>query len=180
MPQDVLTTERLRLRPRTMADLDACVAMDLDPEVHRFVYGNRPDRREHRAQLRARIASGWPAEGGIWVVEWQHAPGFLGWCGLFPLERFRADRDRLSLRAQRLGPGHRDRGRARRARSRLSQAGVRSDRRGDPSGQPASQRVLEKLGLKPRGAAFHYEQSLSFFELRREEFLAADAGAREP
>ena len=44
----------------------------------------------------------------------------------------------------------------------------------------ASQRVLEKLGLKPRGAAFHYEQSLSFFELRREEFLAADAGAREP
>ena len=87
MPPDVLTTERLRLRPRTMADLDACVAMDLDPEVHRFIYGdNPPERREHRAHLRARIASGWPAVGGIWVVEWQLAPGFLGWCGLFPLE----------------------------------------------------------------------------------------------
>ena len=61
--------------------------MDFDPEVHRFIYGDSPpERREHRARLRARIASGWPPEGGIWVVEWQNAPGFLGWCGLFPLE----------------------------------------------------------------------------------------------
>jgi hypothetical protein len=38
MRQAVLTTQRLHLRPRTMADLDACVAMDLDPDVHRFIY----------------------------------------------------------------------------------------------------------------------------------------------
>ena len=87
MSQSVLITERLRLRPRTLADLDACVALDLDPEVHRFIFGDRPpDPGEHRARLRARIASGWPAKGGVWVVEWRHAPGFLGWCGLFPLE----------------------------------------------------------------------------------------------
>ena len=71
MPQDVLTTERLRLRPRTMADLDACVAMDLDPEVHRFIYGDSPpDRRSTgrscaRASHRAgppRAASGWSSK----------------------------------------------------------------------------------------------------------------------
>ena len=74
MAHDVLITERLRLRERTIADLEACVAMDLDPEVHRFIYGNRPpERRQHRAQLGARIASGWPPQGGIWVVEWRDA-----------------------------------------------------------------------------------------------------------
>ena len=52
MPQAVLTTQRLRLRPRTMADLDACLAMDLDPNVHRFIYSQPPDPAERRAQLR--------------------------------------------------------------------------------------------------------------------------------
>ena len=42
MSQAELSTPRLRLRPRTMADLDACVAMDLDPEVHRFIYDDGP------------------------------------------------------------------------------------------------------------------------------------------
>jgi RimJ/RimL family protein N-acetyltransferase len=180
MPQDVLTTERLRLRPRTLADLDACVAMDLDPEVHRFVYGNRPDRREHRAQLRARIASGWPAQGGIWVVEWQHAPGFLGWCGLFPLDG--SGPIEIGYRYVRSAWG---RGIATEAGYAVLDHGIR--RLGfdlivgvtHPANR-ASQRVLEKIGLKPRGAAFHYGQPLSFFELRREKFLAADAGAREP
>ena len=69
MAHAVLTTERLRLRPRTMADLEACVAMDLDPQVHRFIYGHRPpEPAQHRAHLRQRIASGWPAQGGVWVV----------------------------------------------------------------------------------------------------------------
>jgi RimJ/RimL family protein N-acetyltransferase len=180
MPQHVLTTERLRLRPRTMADLDACVAMDLDPEVHRFVYGNRPDRREHRAQLRARIASGWPAEGGIWVVEWQHAPGFLGWCGLFPLEHIGPIE--IGYRYVRSAWG---RGVATEAGRAVLDHGFRA-LGFDPivavthPANLASQRVLEKLGLRPRGAAFHYEQSLSFFELRREEFLAADPGTTAP
>ena len=84
--QATLTTQRLRLRPRAMADLDACVAMDLDPAVHRFIDREPPDPTERRAQLRTRIAAGWPARGGTWVVEWQDTPGFLGWCGLFPLE----------------------------------------------------------------------------------------------
>ena len=181
MPQDVLTTERLRLRPRTMADLEACVAMDLDPEVHRFIYGDSPpERREHRAHLRARIASGWPAVGGIWVVEWQHAPGFLGWCGLFPLEG--AGPIEIGYRYVRSAWGQ---GVATEAGRAVLDHGFRRlgfDRivAVTHPANLASQHVLEKLGLKPCGAAFHYEQSLSFFELRRDEFLAADAGAREP
>jgi RimJ/RimL family protein N-acetyltransferase len=180
MPPDVLTTERLRLRARTLAHLDACVAMDLDPEVQRFVFSNRPERGEHRARLRARIASGWPAKGGIWAVEWRHASGFLGWCGLFPLEG--SGPIEIGYRYVRSAWGQ---GIATEAARAVLEHGFRA-LGFDPivgvthPANLASQRVLEKIGLQPRGIAFHYGQSLSFFELRREEFLAAGPGARKP
>ena len=174
MPQAILTTQRLRLRPRTMADLDACVAMDLDPEVHRFIYGNRPpERSQHRAQLRARIASGWPAKGGIWVVEWQDAPGVLGWCGLFPLE----DSGLIEI-GYRYVRGAWGQGIATEAGRIVLDHGFRA-LGFDPivavthPANLASQHVLEKIGLRPRGTAFHYGQWLSFFELRRHAYLAA-------
>jgi RimJ/RimL family protein N-acetyltransferase len=137
MPQDVLTTERLHLRPRTLADLDACVALDLDPEVHRFIYGDcPPERGEHKAHLRGCIASGWPAVGGTWVVEWQHAPGFLGWCGLFPLEDTGPIEIGYRHVRSALEPGIATEA----ARAVLEHGfralGFRSDRRGDSSGQP--------------------------------------------
>ena len=173
MSQSVLITERLRLRPRTLADLDACVALDLDPEVHRFIFGDRPpDPGEHRARLRARIASGWPAKGGVWVVEWRHAPGFLGWCGLFPLE----DAGPIEIGYRYLTSAW-GRGIATEAGRAVLDHGFRAFGF-DPivgvthPANRASQRVLEKIGLKPRGAAFHYGQAVSFFELSREAYLA--------
>jgi RimJ/RimL family protein N-acetyltransferase len=176
MPHSVLTTQRLRLRPRTMADLEACVAMDLDPDVHRFIYGNRPpDPAELRAQLRARIAAAWPPKGGIWVVEWQDAPGFLGWCGLFPLET-----SGLIEIGYRYLPHAWGQGIATEAARAVLDHGFR-DLCFDPivavahPANLASRHVLEKIGLKPRGAAFHYGQWLSFFQLGRAEHLAADA-----
>ena len=87
MPQPELATARLRLRARTPDDLEANLAMDLDPLVHRHIYlHGPPDPAAHRAELRARIASGWPPQGGLWVVEWRARSGFLGWCCLIPLE----------------------------------------------------------------------------------------------
>ena len=181
MPPVILTTQRLRLRPRTLADLDACVAMDLDPEVHRFIYGNRPpDPVQHRAHLRERIASGWPAEGGIWVVEWQDAPGFLGWCGLFPLEA-----SGLIEIGYRYLPSTWGQGIATEAARAVLDHGFRA-LGFDPivavthPANLASQHVLEKIGLNARGSAYHYGQWLSFFHLSRTAYLAGSAGPLEP
>jgi len=43
--QITLTTERLLFRQHNMADLDAFCAMELDPEVRRYV-GGKPRTRE--------------------------------------------------------------------------------------------------------------------------------------
>src|SRR5690606_41628360 len=180
MSQAELSTPRLRLRPRTMADLDACVAMDLDPEVHRFIYDDGPpDPIEHRAQLRARIAAGWPPRGGIWAVEWRDAPGFLGWCGLFPFEA--TGLIEIGYRYLRRAWGQ---GIATEAGRAVLDHGFRT-LGFDPivavthPANFASQRVLEKLGLEARGRAFHYRQWASFFTLSRDAYLAKAGRAPE-
>jgi RimJ/RimL family protein N-acetyltransferase len=76
-----LETARLRLRPRTLGDLEAIVAMDQDEEVRRFIGGPlQPD--SHRAEVRSNITNGRPMPA--WAIEWKDQPGFLGQCSLNP------------------------------------------------------------------------------------------------
>src|SRR5690349_3660976 len=85
-----LYTSRLRLRPLAKSDLDANLAMDLDPEVYPYssidlkVRRGPVDATKLRAAIRPEIASGPPRFGIIWAVEWKHQPGFVGLVGLLP------------------------------------------------------------------------------------------------
>lgn len=178
-PQPEFATARLRLRPRTEDDLEANLAMDLDPEVHRFIFlRGPPDPAAQRAALAERIASGWPECGGLWVVEWQDQPGFLGWCGLFPLED--SGLIEIGYRYVRAAWG---RGVATEAGRTVLDHGF-STLGLDPivavaaRENTASRRVLEKLGLGYRGLRLHYGHDLAFYELRRGAYLAQDPGQR--
>jgi RimJ/RimL family protein N-acetyltransferase len=174
VPPPELATARLRLRSRTLDDLDDNLAMDLDPEVHRHIFlHSPPDPEAHRAGLRERIASGWPQQGGLWVVEWRAQPGFLGWCGLFPLEA--SGLIEIDYRYVRRAWGQ---GVATEAGRAVLDHGFRAlgldpivavTRRENL----ASRHVLEKLGLAYRGLRFHYGLDLAFYELSRGEYLAA-------
>jgi RimJ/RimL family protein N-acetyltransferase len=75
----ILETKRLRLRPRTLDDLDAIVAMDSDEEVRRYIGGPR-EPVAHRAEVRANIVDGRPAPYFAWGIEWKDRAGFLGQC----------------------------------------------------------------------------------------------------
>ncbi len=77
-------TPRLTVRPRRMADLDACLAMDRDPAVTRFIVGPWVDPVAHRTFVEARMRHVYPAGMGYWTVL---APeGFAGWVLLTPLD----------------------------------------------------------------------------------------------
>lgn len=79
----VITTARLVLRERGLGDLDACIAMDQDPEVRRFV--TLPlDGELHRNFIRGRMMHRYPEHLGYWSVM---ADGrFVGWVLLIPRE----------------------------------------------------------------------------------------------
>jgi RimJ/RimL family protein N-acetyltransferase len=78
-------TARLVLRPRAAADLEACLAMDLDDEVMRYVGGRRDDPDGHRATLRQRLAYVYPDGLGYWsIFARARRDRFLGWVALVP------------------------------------------------------------------------------------------------
>jgi len=167
--QPILTTARLRLRPRVLADIDTNLAMDVDPLVMRYIRATMPDRERHRADLEARIRSGWRSVGGMWEVEWSESPGFLGWCGLFPLEDSGLIEIGYRYTSTSWGQGI------------ATEAGRAVLRHGfgtlgldpivavvDPE-NIGSQRVIAKLGLQPRGTATHYGRSLNFYWLDASE-----------
>jgi RimJ/RimL family protein N-acetyltransferase len=76
-------TSRLTLRQRTTADIEACLAMDRDPEVTRFIVGPWTDPVAHRAFVEARIRAAYPTGMGYWSVF--ASDRFVGWILLTPL-----------------------------------------------------------------------------------------------
>lgn len=172
-PTDVsFETDGLILRPRVLADLEACLEMDLDSEVGRFLYPHgRPSREERRVALQKQMSDDWPPVGGVWVVERAGERKFLGWCGLFPLGE-----SGLIEIGYRYLPEAWGGGIATEAAACVLDHGFRVLKI-DPivavthPENAASQRVLTKIGLQPRGLRFHYGLDLAFFELSREVYL---------
>jgi RimJ/RimL family protein N-acetyltransferase len=85
--QPTFKTDRLVLRPRSLADTEACLAMDRDPEVTRFVSGPWSDPAAHRAFIEARTLGPYAPGLGYWAIRRRDDPGSLvGWALLIPLD----------------------------------------------------------------------------------------------
>jgi [ribosomal protein S5]-alanine N-acetyltransferase len=105
-------------------------------------------------------------------VAWRDEPGFLGWCGLFPLEH--SGLIEIGYRYVRAAWGQ---GVATEAARAVLDHGfgtlaidpivavAHPDNRG-------SRRVLEKIGLRQAGEAWHYGKWLPFYRLTRAAWLA--------
>src|SRR3546814_5017830 len=82
---EIFETSRLLLRPRTPEDFDACLVMDRDPEVIRYVGAPWSNSDEHVAFLRRRLAERFPTGLGYWAIAPREEPAaFLGWVMLCP------------------------------------------------------------------------------------------------
>lgn len=168
----ILHTGRLRLRPRSMDDLDANLAIDLDPEVTRYIFATTPDPERWRARIAGQIQGSWPDIGGVWTVEWRDAPGFLGWCGLFPLVN--SGLIEIGYRYARSTWGQ---GVGTEAARAVLDHGFRTLAIDPIVGvthpdNQGSQQVLQKIGLRPAGEGYYYGAWLSFFRLSRAAYLA--------
>ena len=145
----MLATPRLRLRARTLDDVDAIMAMDADAEVRRFM-GGPLQTEAHRAEVRANIIDGRPSFVR-WAIEWRDRPGFLGQCGLGLCHL-----PGCTAVTWRLGRAHWGRGIASEAVGAMLRH-AREDLRLNPfvafihADNGASQRVADKVGLRPAG-----------------------------
>lgn len=90
--QPILHTNRLLLRPRTLADTNACLIMDSDPAVIRYVSGPWSDPVAHRAFIEARTVGPYQSGLGYWIVSRRDdASVFLGWVLLIPADGTRPE-----------------------------------------------------------------------------------------
>ncbi|WP_135466721.1 GNAT family N-acetyltransferase [Crenalkalicoccus roseus] len=169
MSQPCFATPRLRLRPRRLADTEACLAMDREPGVTRFVDGPWKDPAGHRAFIEARTLGPWPPGLGYWSVLDAAAGGFLGWVLLIPED---GEGPEIEI-GWRLRPAAWGRGIATEAaapvlRHGFVALGLPRIVAGIHAENAASLRVAAKLGLRPRGTAGHEVRCA----LDRREFLA--------
>ncbi|MQB43793.1 GNAT family N-acetyltransferase [Rhizobium sp. ICMP 5592] len=167
-------TGRLILRPRTMADIEACMAMDRDPEVTKFIPGPWNDPEAHRLFLTNRIQADFGEGLGYWSVFAKENPEqFLGWILLIPADAVGPEIE-IGWRLNRLtwGKGYATEA----ARPVLAHAFRTLDLReviaDIAPGNTASMRVAEKLGLSPTRATEYLGQPFASYRITREAFEA--------
>ena len=105
MPQPTifLTTNRLRLRQFTLADVDHVVALDSDAEVMRYISYGAPTPRD---VIEQRVLPAWikyyerDERIGFWAAELLTTNHFVGWFHLRP-DRFVSEEQELGYRLRR-------------------------------------------------------------------------------
>ncbi len=164
-------TPRLILRPRTMADFDACYAMDREPEMTRYIKGPWHDEAAHRAFLKDRIERDWPAGLGYWTMFSGETGDFLGWTLLIPLDGVGPDVE-IGWRLPRAawGKGYATEAAKPILAHAFESAGVaRVIAEIDPRNAP-SRNVAEKIGMRwTRDGAFSDGDPFCLYEIGRDD-----------
>jgi len=169
-----ICTERLRLRPWTMHDLEFCVALNMDPDVGRYLFVHDPPiEAEQRDLMRRHITDIWPELGTVWAVERRDDGALVGGCGLKPLED--SGLVEISYRFDTTAWG---KGIATEAARKVLDLGFRTFEF-DPivavthPKNVGSQKVLENIGLKTDGTKFQYGLEQNYYSLGRDEYLSS-------
>jgi RimJ/RimL family protein N-acetyltransferase len=167
-----LETERLSLRQWSLADLDAIVAMDRDPEVYRFL--DEPgDIEEQRSETRERILTDFGENLGAWsIYSHENRTLFLGYVHLIPIDDEGPDVE-LGFRLVQAAWG---RGLASEAAARAVRHGFETAGLGeiiavtDPD-NAGSERTLTRLGFKREGWRRAWGYDNHFFRLPKQNWL---------
>ncbi len=167
----VLTTARLALRPFAAGDLKDLHAMDGDERVMRTIGSGLPGRtREQCMQALERMIAfaGTHAGYGLLHASRRDDGTFVGGCGLYPLP----DTDDVEV-AYRLPYGCWGQGYATEMAAAMLAHGFAALNLARIVGvthldNAASQRVLEKIGMRAEGTAVHYGREMRVFAAYRE------------
>jgi RimJ/RimL family protein N-acetyltransferase len=185
LSRPLLSTERLRLEPLTVAHTDLLVGLDSDPEVLRFVFGRALSREEAvTTWMPRRTRPEADARGlGYWVGHDQDE--FMGWwcLGLDDEDPGAAELG-YRLRRTAWGRGYATDGARALVDHAFGTVGLDRVWATTMTVNEGSRRVLTKVGLRhvrtetpgpqdPDRAVAGWEQGVAVFELTREEWASS-------
>jgi RimJ/RimL family protein N-acetyltransferase len=156
-----------------LADTEAAMAMDRDPEVTRFIPGPWDHPVAHRAFVERRTLGPYPEGMGYWSVFERESPAddFLGWVSLIPYDAI-GPRIEAGWRFRRAmwGRGYATEAAAPVVRHGLFTLGLDEVIADIDPDNTASLRVAAKLGFRPRETLLKPEYTLGYFGLTRAEW----------
>jgi len=82
--QIVLSSERLLFRQHILADLDAYCAMEMDPEVRRYVGGAPRSREDSERRFRDGALKPVTDQLSMWATVLKETGQYVGRCGVYP------------------------------------------------------------------------------------------------
>lgn len=80
----ILESERLLFRQHELADLDAFCAMEMDPDVRRYVGGHPRSREDAERKFREGPLQEVSGRLGVWATILKSNGQYVGRCGLYP------------------------------------------------------------------------------------------------
>lgn len=168
----MIETERLLLRKFTFDDLDKLVEVRSDPEVARYIGGEKIMDRERNARgLEYYIRSFEELGYGMMAMHWKETGEMIGWCGFQPLEDSGEIEVSYGMAREFWGKGI-----AYEAALACMQNGFEKGlERIVAVASPENNNswgIMKKLGMTYEGNRFHYGHDLVFYAISKEEFLA--------
>ena len=166
-----IETKRLRLRSFTPDDLDALTVINSDPVAMRHIGDGKPITREETQKRIHRYLEHWREHGfGLWAVDLKAEAAFIGFCGLQMIPK--TNEIEVGFR---FSPRYWGRGLATEATAATLEYGferLEIDRiigLAHPE-NVASQRVLEKIGLRYIKEAEYYDTIVRYYVLTQKEY----------
>lgn len=175
-----LRTERLRLRPYQLEDIDALHALWTDRDVRRYLWDNEVISRERAAATVTSSMQDWAASGyGQWTIWLLDPPEFIGFGGFRPADWCTDPELLIGLK-----PRYWDRGLATEAASAALHYGFRTLGFAQVVAATdvpnlASVRVMERLGMRCERRGRLNRLDTLFYVLAREDFVPGDSVVRK-
>lgn len=171
----ILATARLRFEPFGEHHAEGLNAMNRDPEVQRYLLG-RPETMEETLASIARVRARWSALGYGWWAFIDQATGELAGAGCVQhLGHDPANPHEIGWRLRRERWGQGLASEAARELARFAFEDLRAPRACAirHPGNLASQKVMERLGMRHLGLQTWHGEEVAVHELGREEWRAS-------
>lgn len=154
-----------------MADFDACLAMDRDPEVVKYIAGPWNDASKHEAFLRERIQADFGKGLGYWSIFGRDAETrFLGWVLLIPYDGL-GPRVEIGWRLNRSawGQGYGTEAAQPFVAHAFEEVGLPEIVADIDARNVASHRIAEKIGMRCMGDIIHGGVPMKSYRLTKQD-----------
>jgi len=171
-----IETTRLYLRPLSVDDLDDFALMGSDAEVMRFIGSGITLSKDQTAKRLYSMVEHWSKHGfGLWAAIERVSNAWMGFCGLQLLDNTQEIEVGYRLAKQFWGSGFATEGARASVRYGFEQLELNKIVAVVQPENFASQRVLEKSGLKYLREDHFYNSRVKYFAITRDEYEPDDS-----